>query len=520
MTENEKKEFDFSTVRTRTWNTVFKKGFESWLSLVFVGFLFAFIGASNASQVTFINMADTMLGLENELLPNNTAVVENVLHHFSRTGDFAGIDSQVTSTMIESLTRGQTWLVKLLGANIAYVERNPGEVIAYLLIAALIAFAVRYFIQNVLLIGQYRYVMENRFEKEVSPLRVLAPIHKEHLWNLVRVSFLYQFFLMLWSLTIIGGIWKHYQWYAVPYLLAENPDITWHEAKALSKKMTDGQKWNIFLCELQHIWLIIPEMIPVAGLLIAVPVGSQLGAEIYFHLREKITDDRAFFIEKSFDRPAYVDEPCGDVVFLLHDHVDVSPEVHRKKGFYTVWDYIFIFFVFCFIGWIWEVSLHLVQHQEFVNRGTMYGPWLPIYGIGGTGMIILLKGMRKQRLKMILCMLALCAVLEYGSSFILDYIYNASYWDYKEMFLNLNGRICLAGLAAFAIGGCFGIYVAGPKLRQFMRYVGQKKEIIICAVLISAFVIDAVCCAVFGFNAGSGVGESLAKLSGMIASFM
>lgn len=49
---------------------------------------------------------------------------------------------------------------------------------------------------------------------------------------------------------------------------------------------------------------------------------------------------------------------------------------------YSVTSVILLFFSFCFIGWLWEVSLHLVSDGEFVNRGVLHGPWLPIYGMG------------------------------------------------------------------------------------------------------------------------------------------
>ena len=50
---------------------------------------------------------------------------------------------------------------------------------------------------------------------------------------------------------------------------------------------------------------------------------------------------------------------------------------------YKITSLIVLFFVLCFIGWIYEVSIHLVRDGVFVNRGTMHGPWLPIYGWGG-----------------------------------------------------------------------------------------------------------------------------------------
>ena len=150
-----------------------------------------------------------------------------------------------------------------------------------------------------------------------------------------------------------------------------------------------------------------------------------------------------------------------------------------------------------------------MQHHELVNRGTLYGPWLPIYGCGGVAIIFLLNRFKNNPTRLFLMTVGLCGVLEYAASLILDFIYNASYWDYKEMFLNLNGRICFAGLLLFGIGGMFGIYIAGPKIREMMRSLPRRKQILICAVLVALFAADLICVAIFGFNSGSGVGGSI-----------
>lgn len=102
--------------------------------------------------------------------------------------------------------------------------------------------------------------------------------------------------------------------------------------------------------------------------------------------------------------------------------------------------------------------------------------------------------------------MGICGVLEYIASWILDFFFNSHYWNYKKFFLNLNGRICLVGLLAFGIGSLFGVYIAAPKLSRFMHKKSRKTQILICAVLSTAFIIDLICCALFGFNAGSGVG--------------
>ena len=79
-------------------------------------------------------------------------------------------------------------------------------------------------------------------------------------------------------------------------------------------------------------------------------------------------------------------------------------------------------------------------------------------------------------------------------------------WDYKNEFLNVNGRICLVGLLAFGLGSLFGVYIAAPKLSEFLNSKSKKVQNIIWITLSVLFIIDLICCAIFGFNKGEGVG--------------
>ncbi len=100
----------------------------------------------------------------------------------------------------------------------------------------------------------------------------------------------------------------------------------------------------------------------------------------------------------------------------------------------------------------------------------MYGPWIPIYGFGGVFIVFLLDRFRKDKGKVFVLGIVLCAVLEYITSFILDFMFNSSYWDYKSEFLNINGRICFSGLIAFGIGGMAAVYFVAPAIGNFLSW--------------------------------------------------
>ena len=118
---------------------------------------------------------------------------------------------------------------------------------------------------------------------------------------------------------------------------------------------------------------------------------------------------------------------------------------------YKITDYILFFFVFSFIGWIWEVCLVLVQTGKLVNRGVLFGPWLPIYGSGGVLILLLLRKVFKKPVITFFSMTVLCTSIEYFTSWYLEVTRGVRWWDYSKKKFNINGRICLENLCLFGI---------------------------------------------------------------------
>ena len=159
---------------------------------------------------------------------------------------------------------------------------------------------------------------------------------------------------------------------------------------------------------------------------------------------------------------------------------------------YTIRSIILMFFLFSFVGWLWEVSLYLMKSGVFVNRGTMLGPWLPIYGSGGVICLILMSRFREKPVAAFLGSCLLCAILEYSSSWFLQANYGQRWWDYTGYFLNLNGRICAEGILVFGIGCMIVIYLIAPLNDLIFAHINQKVLLSIALVLLTIFGIDAV----------------------------
>lgn len=87
--------------------------------------------------------------------------------------------------------------------------------------------------------------------------------------------------------------------------------------------------------------------------------------------------------------------------------------MREKKKLHEFDFYCLLFFLLAFIGWAWEVFLHLVTEHAFVNRGVYEGPYLPIYGAGGLFIYFLFHRLKKRPVLVFLGSFVLCTILEY-----------------------------------------------------------------------------------------------------------
>lgn len=138
-------------------------------------------------------------------------------------------------------------------------------------------------------VGQNRFMMENR--SGFPPVESMFSTFKgkEQYLNIVKVMFQLRLEIFLWSLLcFIPGIYKSYQYYYVPYLLAENPYMSYSRAKELSVVMTSDEKMEIFVLEISFIgWMVLGLMLCLIGTLFVHPYRQATFAELYAAARTK-----------------------------------------------------------------------------------------------------------------------------------------------------------------------------------------------------------------------------------------
>ena len=167
---------------------------------------------------------------------------------------------------------------------------------------------------------------------------------------------------------------------------------------------------------------------------------------------------------------------------------------------FSFYEIILLFFIYGFIGWIWEIILTLFEYKKFINRGFLIGPLLPIYGCGGLiGTLLFTNLYNNSSLnivpKLILVFVVtaiICSILEYFTSWLMEKLFNNRWWDYSKMKFNLNGRICLVCTLGFGAGCTAALAIINPFIRHIIDLIGLTSNNIkgIDLLLIFLFIVD------------------------------
>ena len=159
------------------------------------------------------------------------------------------------------------------------------------------------------------------------------------------------------------------------------------------------------------------------------------------------------------------------------------------------------FWTYCVLGWCYEVFLEVVVYRwGFSNRGFLWGPYLPVYGVGALLILGCLGRLKNRPLRVgrvnlmpavvFLAVVALTTVVELIASYLLEWTTGGWLWDYTRYAIQWQGRICLSASLRFGVGGMVILYLLQPLLEKGMDKLGAKRRKIVFAVLFSVFVLD------------------------------
>lgn len=141
------------------------------------------------------------------------------------------------------------------------------------------------------------------------------------------------------------------------------------------------------------------------------------------------------------------------------------------------------------LGWLYESSYATLCEHHFVNRGFFRGPYCPIYGSGAILDCLLLGRLENPAAIFLLGAAGACA-LEYATSYAMEKLFHARWWDYSEIRFNVNGRICLPGAVIFGVFSVFLLKIAQPVVVYCTAEASARWLHGGAVLLLAAFLLD------------------------------
>ena len=502
---------------------------------------------------------------------------ENAIEDSENGNPMFGRTRGVLSNIVNQVSSGSIIVTAAAAIGSITGSDNLGLLIL-IIIGALGIFIFWFLIQNTFPVVIRRVFLEGMIYDRVTPQRFVFLLRVKKWLKASWIMFAKYVWYLLWCLTLVGIVVKHYSYFLVPYIAAENPDMTARQAVTLSRKMMKGHKWQCFVFELSFLgWEALGALtMGIFNVLYTNPYKVAAFTRYYAELRAEAIEKGIPGAELLYDNYLYekaesyvIAAKYPDVIKVMEQPEDMAEKLTGWRGFlarnfgilllrreqerayerhqadyvrvhsmiddvqreaypvrlypvpeeerrklvqslnymrhYSLWSLIVIFLSMSMFGWLWEVGMHLVSYGEFVNRGALHGPWLPIYGTGAVLILTVLNRFRKNPALEFGAMIVLCGFLEYMTSLVMEIVTGGTkWWDYSGYFLNLNGRICAEGLLVFGIGGLAIVYIIAPVIDDLMGRLNERKVMTVCTVLLVLFLADAVYSQIHP-NTGEGV---------------
>lgn len=151
---------------------------------------------------------------------------------------------------------------------------------------------------------------------------------------------------------------------------------------------------------------------------------------------------------------------------------------------------VLLFFIYSFVGWLWETVFCSIKAKHFVYRGFLVGPITPIYGFGILMVLYFLRPFHDNLLLLYIFAAVIVTVLEYFTSFALEKLFHASWWDYHDVPLNINGRVAIPVSLFWGLACVFIVKIVQPWVAHIEEGLAAQFGFYLPVVLIGLIMFD------------------------------
>lgn len=159
---------------------------------------------------------------------------------------------------------------------------------------------------------------------------------------------------------------------------------------------------------------------------------------------------------------------------------------------YTLHKWLLLFYLYCFIGWIWESCYVSLKKHKWINRGFLKGPLLPIYGSGAIVVLISTLTVENNLLLVFVIGVISATILEYITGVAMEKLFHVRYWDYSKEPFNINGHICLISSLAWGVFSVLLVRFVNPNIARLVIIIPNGISEVISYIITVFITIDAV----------------------------
>lgn len=157
-------------------------------------------------------------------------------------------------------------------------------------------------------------------------------------------------------------------------------------------------------------------------------------------------------------------------------------------------DYVLMFFIYSAIGWCMESTYCSLGDRRINNRGFLYGPLCPIYGTASLVLTLCIyfwsQPMKERWWLVVIVGMVLADIVEYLTSYLMEKLFHARWWDYTTYFLNLNGRICFKHTLYWGLASFIFIYLVQSHFFSVLFLLDRGTRYTLTAAILCVFAVD------------------------------
>ena len=172
---------------------------------------------------------------------------------------------------------------------------------------------------------------------------------------------------------------------------------------------------------------------------------------------------------------------------------------------YNMYELIWLFLIYSFLGWMLETILAATEQRRFVNRGLINGPLCTIYGVAIV--ILTIFGQELPLFWLFLGAMIVATVTEWIGGHMIERFYHERWWDYSDIKWNLDGYICLPASLVWGVLGTVSMRWGNGLLIRLYGFLPEGIGHLLVWILAGMLVLD-VAGTIFAL---SGIGRSTQK---------